>query len=527
MAYSPKGVMDIFDILTRWHAGYSIAGIAKAIGADRKTVRRYVREAESCGLSRAEPIPERDALLERLRAVVAEAPRHKPAQSVFEPYRAEVLELVTRTSDPLKPKTAYDVLCLRHGVKASYSTFKRFMRTLAPELSGRRTTCRFEVDPGAEIQLDYGKVGRIVDPSTGRQRDVYAFIGTLSHCRYKFVEFVYTQDQTSFVGSHTRMFAFFGGSARCLLVDNLKSGVVKADRYDPILNPLFRDMAAHFGTFVDTARVRSPKDKGKVERIVPLARELFRKLKTLHPDLDLGAANRMALDWCRHDNGMRVHGTTGEKPAEAFAERERTALIPLPEAPFQMATWKQVTVHPDQYIQFERKTYSLPTRFVSQKLWVRGTEKMVELYDAEFRLVKQYVRTARLRTTDPSDFPADVRELLGDHAVVRLIDRAGRVGPAMRTYIARILEPHAKVNFRKAQSMLGLADTFGADAANEAASFALAHRLFRYQDFKQLIDEASNACESAPEEEPIPISPATAEMLRSASYFIHPTHATT
>lgn len=96
---------------------------------------------------------------------------------------------------------------------------------------------------------------------TGRQRNVYAFIGILSHSRYKFIEFVYTQDQKSFVGSHTRMFAFYGGTARCLVVDNLKSGVIKPDRYDPVLNPLYREMAGHYGCFIDTARIRHPRDK--------------------------------------------------------------------------------------------------------------------------------------------------------------------------------------------------------------------------------------------------------------------------
>lgn len=172
MAYSPKGVMDIFDILSRWHAGYAISHIAGALGIDRKTVRRYVRAGEACGLSRDEPLPEREVLLKQLRAFVRASPRERPLQDQFEPYRKEILELVTRGTDPLKPKTAYEVISLRHGVAASYSTFKRFMRTLAPQLTGRKTTCRFETEPGQELQLDYGKMGRLLDPATGRQRDV-------------------------------------------------------------------------------------------------------------------------------------------------------------------------------------------------------------------------------------------------------------------------------------------------------------------------------------------------------------------
>ena len=170
MAYSPKGVMDIYEILSRWHAGYSISGIAEALGIDRKTVRRYVKTAEGEGFSKEAPLPERSVLLEQFLPLVADKERQAPARSQFEPYRDEIVELVTRTTDPLKPKTAFEVICYRHDIEASYTSFKRFMRKLAPELTGRRTTCRIEVDPGDEIQVDYAKMGRLYDPEAGRLR---------------------------------------------------------------------------------------------------------------------------------------------------------------------------------------------------------------------------------------------------------------------------------------------------------------------------------------------------------------------
>jgi transposase len=320
--------MDIYQIITRWHAGYSISEISRALDLARKTVRRYIREATACGLSLEEPLPGRDELTAMLLPLMPITERTMPAREQFDPYREEITDLLTRTSDPLKAKTVYEVLCHKYKLGASYSSFKRYVRGL-PLPGSKRTTCRIEVNPGEEIQIDYAKVGRLFDPSTGKQRTVYAFIGTLSHSRYKFIEYVYTQDQCSFVASHVRMFDFFGGVARCLMIDNLKSGILKADRYDPTLNTLYRDLAEHYHTFIDPARVRAPKDKGKVERAVQQARELFRKLKTLHERtedrsyLDLIAANRMALTWCRDENGMRVHGTTGEKPREAPANGGR------------------------------------------------------------------------------------------------------------------------------------------------------------------------------------------------------------
>ena len=260
-------------------------------------------------------------------------------------------------------------------------------------------------------------------------------------------------------------------------------------------------------------------DKGKIERVVPLARELFRKLKTIHADLDIGKANGLALEWCRYDNGMRIHGTTHEKPAEAFAEREKSTLLPLPETPFEMATWKQVTVHVDQYIQFEKKTYSLPKRYVGRKLWARGLEKIVQVFDEDFIRFRSYIRTSKQRHTDPADFPSDLRMMLGEPVVLNLIQRAGDIGPHMKAYVTRILEPHAKINFRKVQGILRLADKHTYQKLEDAAAFALKHRIFKNKDFERLLEEKEE------EDETIPISPDTSALLRSASYFIHTTPA--
>ena len=511
--------MEILEIVSRWHAGQSISWISTSLGYDRKTVRRYLRAAQRIGLTREDALPEDDELMELLTPLRPLVKREKPARDLFDPYAEEIRDLVTRKADPLKAKTAYEVIVERYGVEASYSSFKRFIRQLMPERFGRRSTCRMESDPGEEIQIDYGKMGLIFDPVVGRRRVVYAFCATLSHSRYKFIEYVYGQDQKSFVGSHVRMFEFFGGVPTRLLIDNLKSGVIKADRYDPVLNPLYREMAAHYGVFIDPARVRQATDKGKVERIVPLARELFRKLKTLNPNLDISEANRKALHWCRYENGEREHGTTGEKPAAAFFGREKAMLAPLPADPFEMATWKKVTVHPDQYIQFERKTYSVSERYIGHTLWARGTEKLLQLFDEDFRLVKQHVRTSRFRTTDWDDFPDDRYQMLKEDAPQHLLRKAERFGPKMKAYVLRLLEPHAKVNFRKAQGVLRLAEKHDKEEVEEAAECALSERLYRYRDFKHLLEEMIEN----EEETPIGISEDTALFVRPADYFVPPT----
>jgi len=353
--------MDIYEIVCRWHASYNITQISAVTGLSRKTVRDHLNRAiELAGLSKEHPLPQRAELLEKLAPLVPEKCYSRPAHEDFLSHKDEIIHLITAKVDPVKPKTAYEIICERYDVSASYSSFKRFIKAV-PELkrSEQTSTCVFEIAPGQEFQLDYAKMGRIYDPLSSRNRDLYAFIAIASHSRLKFVEFTYKQDQRSFVASNIKMFEFFDGVPQRLVIDNLKSGFTKPDLYDPKLNRAFAEVAEHYGTFIDPARSGRPKDKPRVERAVQIVREQFRKLKALHPGLDISQANRFMRKWSREINGMREHATTGLKPMEAFDIFEKPELKPLPAEHFEIPTWKSAHVHVDQFIQFDKQFYNV------------------------------------------------------------------------------------------------------------------------------------------------------------------------
>ena len=136
------------------------------------------------------------------------------------------------------------------------------------------------------------------------------------------------------------------------MLDNLKSGVLKPDIYDPTINRAYAECERHYGFVADPAKVRLARHKGKVERLVPVVRQQIlagRKFKDIHE------ANRRALTWCRQ--GLRVHGTTQKKPYEVFCQVEKAALGSLPVEPFECPLWKEL--HPDQHIFFQA-FYSCP-----------------------------------------------------------------------------------------------------------------------------------------------------------------------
>lgn len=517
MAYKQMSAMDIYQIFSRWHSGYTISRISTALGIDRKTVRHYIHLAQQAGINRDGPLPEKDELLQTLDALVPRKKYAAPARQTFLPHKDEIVELITQQHDPVKSKTAYEVICELYDLTASYTSFRRFMQEYVPELQNNRaTTCRFETAPGEEAQIDYGKMGRLFDPLTRRNRDVYAFISTLSYSRLKFVEFVYKQDQRSFVGSHVRMFEFFEGVLKRVVIDNLKAGVLKPDLYLPQFNHAYLEMAEHYGCFIDPARPSHPKDKGKVERAVPVVRELFRKLKALHPNLDIAQANRKGRTWCLETNGMKVHGTTGLKPFEVFQEVEKAELKPLPLHHFEIPTWKQAKVHVDQFIQFEKRFYSLPEKYVGQHVWIKATEKLVHIY-CENTLLKKYLRTQSTRQFDPADFPENHRVMLDDKYIHSLIERGERIGPAFKELLLQVLTPHAKLNYRRAMALLRLRDRYAKEQLDEAAKVARTHKIHAPKQFKALIDRLS----TSKDEQAIPISTETQELLREPDYFIN------
>ena len=199
--------MDVWEIIRRWHDRHIISQIAQALGYDRKTVRGYKRLAESVGLSVDTALPEKEVVLGLLGGVDHKIGRSPQAQTLLLPYLGEITALINDPHLAVKAKTAFGIICERHdlGAEVSYPSFKRFVQAHKLTLNPRLVTCRVEVEAGSEVQVDYARIGKLYDAAEARMRTLYAFIGTLSHSRMKYVELTFSQDQTSFVSSHVRI----------------------------------------------------------------------------------------------------------------------------------------------------------------------------------------------------------------------------------------------------------------------------------------------------------------------------------
>lgn len=518
MAYKKITAMDIWEILRRYKAGHSISAIKRALGYDRKTLRKFINIANE----NPYVFESKENAVQFFDKYIAEhtgCPSSK--QEKLKKYHNELIGLITDKNHPLKAKHAFEVLIDRYPelTDVSYTSYKRYCRSIHYELYPDKTTCRIETEPGGQIQVDYAKVGILYDPLLEKNRTVYAFIGTLSHSRHKYVEFTFKQTQQSFVESHVRMFQFFGGVAHTIIIDNLKAGVIRPDLYDPKLNRAYREMAEHYGCFIDPARVSTPKDKPKVERDVQTIRDQFKKMIVSNNSLTLNIANNNILNWLVNTYGTRKHGTTKLEPMRVFKDIEQPALLPLPADRFQPAMWKEATVHPDHYIQVNKKAYSIPHPFVGKKVMVKVTSKIVEIYHNE-QLIKVHTIAPphRFRQTDPADFPENMQYALDKGLPRTLIENAGFVGNNFKELIIKVLRPHAYINLRRAQGLLAMTNKYDPVLIEEAAGIALFYDgSITPKHFKHITERLIEEKEEVTLE--LPLSDQTQSFIRPNTYY--------
>ena len=516
MAYKRIVNMELTEILRRYFDSQSLSSISLQSGLSRNTIRKYINEFSRRGITSYDK-EKIDSILPDIMPAVSGRP--SKSRDMLEPYKDEISELITSNEYKLKPKSAFEVIVEKHGLqgKVSYSSYKRFIRENKFEMNLTKLTCRMEYEPGGQVQIDYCKAGMLYDPVTKRKHTVYAFIGTLAYSRHKFVEFVYKQDQQSFTQSHVRMFNFFGGIPKVIYLDNLKTGVIKPDLYDPLINKSYAELAEYYGCFLNPCRVATPKDKPIVERDVQTVREQFKKLKALNNNVTLPEANRLILSWLKDTYGQRPHGTTRLKPYEEFIKTEQPLLLPSP-GEFEAAFWKEATVHPDHFIQVQTKRYSLPSRYVGKKVFVKVSARHIEVYYNN-ELIKIHPIPKGTRQTDLNDFPENMRAMMDTGLPYALRKKAGAICTELGELITRILSPHAFINLRKAQWILSIAGKYPKEIISMASKTALEDvNHLSGRTFASIIEKI---IESQEKEESINISEETSGFIRDMNYFIN------
>jgi transposase len=514
MGYHAMTTAILFEIFKWLKSGRSERSIARSLGLDKKTVRVYK------GRILTSSIPEsadRNQIFAMLSSLCETNKRTRPAFAKLEERETIIRDLIRGTPerpDGMKPKTAWRVAKEKYGLGriVSYETFKRFIREKDMKRPAARRVNRIESEPGEETQIDYGHVGtRIVD---GKRIRIYGFGGILSYSRHCFIQYGPKQTAVAFTSSQVDMAEEFGGVTKRVSLDNLKAGVLSPDVYDPTINRTLGEFCDLYGVLVDPCRIATATDKGKIERLVPVMRELYRYLDALYPDASLAELNTHALRYLREERGMTKHGTTGERPMDRFINVERACLLPLPKERYIPATWKDAKVHPDQFITVNRKQYGLPASFIGCTVNVRMCEKTVQIFK-DFKEIRRYCIPDGPRAYLKDDFPVYAEPFMPGSFAQFLIGKAELLGDAAASIVKNVLYARSQLGIRRAQGLIKVFETYRHDAGYyHVTGRARAQRIYDPRKLKVMFedDRSQNIL-------PFPVSEKGKAMIRPIDYY--------
>jgi transposase len=457
-------VLDIREMLRQMRLGASDRAIAQALQASRNTVKKYRLWATEQNLLAGE-LPPTDRLLALLQATIPEAPPPQ-VDSAVEPHRQLVANWHAKG---LEAQAIHQKLVKDHGFTGSYSAVWRFVQSLAPD-DRPAATVRVEVDPGAEAQVDFGYVGKLLDLRTGQPRKAWAFVMTLSHSRHQYVEFVFDQSVETWLRLHRNALGYFRGVPRRIVLDNLKAAIIQASVEDPEVQRSYRELAEHYGFLIAPCRPRTPEHKGKVESGVHYVQRNF---MAVHEPKDIPQANEGVLDWIENWAGQRSHGTTRQQPLVRFREVEQPALLPLPDEPYDLAVWHELGVGRDCYVNFEKSYYSAPERLRGQAVWVRGGLSSVGIYE-NYQLVALHPRAQAPgeRHTILAHLPAAKVPGLTTTRTSCAADAAA-IGPHTAEVVRRLLADRPVDRLPSAKRLLKLGQRYGPLRLERACGRAL------------------------------------------------------
>ena len=315
--------------------GWSQRRIARELGINGRTVRRYIRGQSKCStISTPGSSEESNSKCTSIstpgsESVVGRQPTvsivdHLGRKSRCEPFEAAI---DSKMEAGLSAQRIYQDLVQANGFLGSYQSVKRFVRRLKQRQPMR--VWRIECQPGEEMQVDFG-LGAPIEHDDGKMRRSWVLRAVLSYSRKGYSEAVMRQDTESFLRCLENAIRHFGGVPLLLNLDNLKAAVLKADWFDPQINPKLADFCRHYHIHVMPCRPRMPQHKGKVERAVSYVRGNALKGRRFK---SLAEENAFLGQWEENVADKRIHGTTCKQVAARF-EEERPHLQPLPPSLF-------------------------------------------------------------------------------------------------------------------------------------------------------------------------------------------------
>jgi transposase len=467
--------------------GWSGRRIARELGLHRRTVALYIEATAKCTIIAT---PGSWGLSEPKCTTIATSgsdtgpPGEEPTDPAvgkpgvksrcerFEPAIREKLEA------GLSAQRIYQDLVTEKGFGDSYQSVKRFVRKLKETQPER--VWRMECQPGEEMQVDFG-LGALIDLPEGKSRRSWVFRVILSYSRKGYSEAVFAQDTETFLRCIENALRHFGGVPLLMNLDNLKAAVVKADWYDPEINPKLAEFCRHYGLCVMPCRARTPQHKGKVERGVCYVKDNALKGRRFKA---LAEENLCLWHWEATVADTRIHGTTCKQVAAAF-EEERPHLQPLPLSLFPCYQEARRKVSRDSFVEVQKAYYEAPPEYIGREVWVRWESRSVRIFNDRLEQVQVHTRLEPgkfSRILGAGGFSAPV------HASCRnWVSRASLLGESCGAWAQLAMDARGPESLRSIMGLCSLNKKHSAIAIETACAKAIKSGARRLKDIHRLI----------------------------------------
>ena len=456
--------------------GWSYRAIEREIGVRRETISKYDHRRQTD--SKAAKVPADDG-----SKPAKCPPRSRSSAEKYSAFIKDKLKL------GLSAQRIYQDLKIELNASVSYDAVKRYVRKL--KQCEPKVFARIHSHPGQEAQVDFGQGAPSL--KDGKYRRPWLFKIVLSNSRHSYEEVVWRQDVETFIRCHERAFQTFGGVPQTILLDNLKSGVLKAHIYEPELNPTYEKFAEHYGFIPLPCLPRRPEHKGKTESGVKYTQDNALKGRKFN---SLEEQNAYLRNWNKTWARTRIHGTTKKQVWKMFQD-ELPYLKALPETEFEYFKIGSRTVHADGHIEVCRSYYSVPHKYIGQKVIIHFNSKWVKVFCAksvnrEIIAFHRALPDGRFRTL--SEHLPEKKTFTQESYARYLLKNCNQIGPDCESWAREAMRQRKQRAFRPIQGVITLKKKYEVDTVNRACRKAISLNSFRYHTVKLL-------CEDSHEEE--------------------------
>ena len=342
---------------------------------------------------------------------------------------------------------------------------------------------------GEKAFIDYaGQTMPVWDATTGECRQAQIFIGVLGASNYTFAEATWGQTIPDWIGSHIRMFKAFGGIPDILVPDNLRSGVNKACRYDPVLNAAYYECARHYGTAIIPTRVRKPKDKAKVEAGVLLVSRWILAALRNGKFFSLAALNSAIAELLVKLNSKKFQKLEGTR-FSLFESIDKPALKALPSTDYEICEYKLARVNINYHVELEGFHYSVPYQYVQKEVFLRYTPTTVKVFHKGEQIASHLrgIRSGGYATLEDHMPPRHKAHV--EWTPERMINWVGEAGPSTKKVAETIIasRQHPEQSYKVILGMIRLGKKYSQERLENACTRALVLNTPYYSSIKNIL----------------------------------------